>query len=377
VRVLIDYRPALRQRTGVGEYAHHLAAALVPLLGEPPDGLTLFSSSWKDRLPRSVLPPARTIDARVPVRMLNRLWHRWEWPPVELFSGPVDVAHAMHPLMIPARRAAQIVTIHDLYFLERPETTNAEIRRDYPALTASHARRADAVVAVSQYTASQVQARLGVSADRITVCPSGAPAWPSRLASGLAARPATATGPIIFVGTIEPRKNVGALLAAYGKLVTTVPSLPPLVLAGAASAESAGVLDELTRPPLRGRARHLGYVTDPERQELYRSASILVLPSLNEGFGIPVLEAMTVGVPVVAANRGALPELLGDAGLLVEPEDIDGIASAIARVLADQAFARSCAERGLTRARQYTWAGSAARLMKAYAAAIERRSARH
>jgi hypothetical protein len=132
VRILIDYRPALRQRTGVGEYVHGLAAALAARLTRE-DSLTLFSSSWKDRLPQGILPGTLQTDLRVPVRLLNFAWHRLEWPPLEWLAGPADVVQSMHPLMIPARTAARLVTIHDLYFLDRPEHTAAEIRRDYPA----------------------------------------------------------------------------------------------------------------------------------------------------------------------------------------------------------------------------------------------------
>src|SRR5262245_26013224 len=128
VRILLDYRPALRQRTGVGEYAHELASALVPRLG-PDDRLTLFSSSWKDRLSPAVLPgrSVDVIDARVPVTFLNFFWHRLEWPAVETLAGDVDIAHSMHPLLMPAQRSAQVVTIYDLYFLDHPENTRAEI----------------------------------------------------------------------------------------------------------------------------------------------------------------------------------------------------------------------------------------------------------
>jgi glycosyltransferase involved in cell wall biosynthesis len=352
----------------VGEYAHQLATALVPLL-QGNGRVTVFSSSWKDRLAPEAVPGADAVDARAPVRVLNRLWHRWEWPPVEVFSGPVDVAHAMHPLLIPSRHAAQVVTIHDLYFLDRPESTAAEIRRDYPALAAAHARRADAVIVVSEYTASQVQSRLGIARERISICPPGAPSWSPRAAPG-------SPGPVLFVGTIEPRKNVAALLTSYATLMSMLPDAPPLMLAGGVSADSAPLLAQLARPPLLGRARHLGYVSDDQRAALYRSASVLVLPSLNEGFGLPALEAMSIGVPVVAANRGALPELVGDAGLLVEPDDTDGIASAIARLLTEPDLASRSAERGIARARQFTWAATAARLVAAYRAAIERRSAR-
>jgi hypothetical protein len=151
VRILMDYRPALRHRTGAGEYAHRLATALQARLSVP-DVLTLFSSSWKDRLASDVVPAARRVDARVPVSVLNLAWHRLEWPPVEWLSGPVDVVQSMHPLLLPARSAAQFVTIHDLYFLERPDQTTAEVRRDYGALAARHALRADGVIVPSEYT---------------------------------------------------------------------------------------------------------------------------------------------------------------------------------------------------------------------------------
>jgi len=160
VRVLIDYRPALRERSGVGEYTHELARALLALYPRSADGdsleLTLFSSSWKDRLsPAPELAGAARIDRRVPVSVLNLAWHRLGWPPIEVVAGGrFDVAHSSHPLLMPSQDAAQIVTIHDLDFLAHPERTGAEIRRDYPHLVGKHARRADAVI-VSSATATR------------------------------------------------------------------------------------------------------------------------------------------------------------------------------------------------------------------------------
>jgi len=162
VRILLDYRPALRQRSGVGEYVHGLASA-VAASAPSGDSLTLFSASWRDRLPASAVAGAGIVDRRVPVRALNFAWHRMEWPPIERLTGATfDVVQSAHPLLIPSRRAARLVTIHDLDFLDHPERTRAEIRRDYPALAASHARRADRVIAVSLATARAVEERLGV-----------------------------------------------------------------------------------------------------------------------------------------------------------------------------------------------------------------------
>lgn len=368
VRLLIDYRPALRQRTGVGEYTYRLASALVPRLS-PGDELLLFSSSWKDRLFTSPIPGATVVDRRYPVRLLNAAWHRLEWPPIERIAGPVDVAHSTHPLLLPARTAAQVVTVYDLHFLDDPAATSAEIRRDYPSLAPQHARRADAVVVISQYTAALVESRLGVARDRIAICTPGAPGW--------APRPrALRRGPILFVGTIEPRKNVGGLLDAYARVAVRRPRIPPLVLAGRAGEGSEAILRRTKTAPLAGRVRHPGYVDDEERERLYRAASVLVLPSLDEGFGMPVLEAMTIGVPVIASNRGALPEVVGEAGLLVDPHDPEALAAAIDRMLSEDGLAEHCAEQGRARARAFSWEASAGTLLQAYRAAVARRAER-
>jgi len=368
VRILLDYRPALVQRTGVGEYAHELASALVTQLGAD-DTLTLFSSSWKDRLVPGRIAGAEVVDARVPVHLLNLAWHRAAWPPVEMMAGPCDVVHALHPLLIPMRRAAQVVSVHDLYFLDRTEGTAVEVRRDYAALAADHARRADAVVVISNYGAEQARTRLGVDADRIAICPPGAPAWPRRATS-------PPDGPILFIGSAEPRKNIPGLLSAYEGLLGQVADAPALILAGRPPAAGSPVHRLLESPALKGRARHLGYVNDRDRRDLYERASMVVVPSLDEGFGMTALEAMTVGVPVVASNRGALPEVVSDAGLLVDPEANGSLADAMARMLKDRALAKRSEEAGLRRASLFTWSASARELHRAYAEAVHRRRQR-
>ena len=380
MRVLIDYRPALRAPTGVGEFVHQLAAALAAPddleAGDPaadPVEVTLFSSSWKDRLGRPGAVPlpsgVAAVDRRVPVRLLNLAWHRAEWPPIEALTGQrFDVVHSPHPLLLPSRTAAQVVTIHDLDFLDHPERVRGEIRRDYPALVRQHARRASQVVVPSRYTAGQVARQLDIPPDAISLCWNGAPAWTPRAAP-------PRHGHLLFVGTLAPRKNVDRLLTAYALLLRQRADLPELVIAGGAGDDrgDAECLRAMQEPPLAGHVRRTGYVTKAVLKELYTNACALVLPSLDEGFGLPALEAMTLGVPVVAANRGALPEVVGDAGLLVDPTDTDGLASTIARLLDDPDLAATCASRGIARARSFSWQASARALRAAYARAIAAR----
>jgi glycosyltransferase involved in cell wall biosynthesis len=371
VDVLFDYRPALVQRTGVGEYVHELACALARQ-APPGSRLHVFSSSRKDRLSLSgdlLGPTVVPHDHTVPVRALNWLWHRAGAPPVEwLTGGRLDVTHAAHPLLIPSRSAVGIVTVHDLDFLDHPERTSGEVRRDYASLAGAHARRAGAVVAVSQTTADEVVARLGVPADRVVVARSGVPSWVG--AGRTTAR--RGDGPLLFLGTLEPRKNVGGLLDAYAILCERRPDVPRLVLAGRSTPAAAEWLDRLRRPPFAGRVDVPGYVPDRERRALFERASLLVLPSWNEGFGMPVLEALALGVPVVASNRGALPEVGGDAVLYCDPSDPVSIADAIGRTLADEMGTEFRIERGRSRVGPWSWDATGAAMWGLYRDVVDR-----
>jgi glycosyltransferase involved in cell wall biosynthesis len=301
--------------------------------------------------------------------VLNFAWHRLEWPSAESLTGrQFDVTHSLHPLLLPSRHAAQVIMIHDLYFLAHPERTRAEIRRDYPDLVRDHATRAHRIIVPSPFTAREVERQLGIAGERIAICPPGAPDWTPREGP-------PGNGYILFFGTLDPRKNVLGLLEAYERLIAAVEqrALPELVLAGRATEEARPWLERLTRSPLAGRVRHIGYVEPANRQTLYAGARLLVQPSFEEGFGIPVLEAMTLGVPVVASNRGALPELLGDAGPLVNPDDPAAMAAAMARLLEDESYAAACAAKGVLRARQFNWDRTARLVYTVYLQAVEAR----
>ena len=369
VRILLDYRPALRERTGVGEFVHGLAKALCAETSSS-DTITLFSSSWKDRLSPTLaaeLPTARTADVQVPVRGLVWSWNRLEWPPVEWLAGEHDVVHSQSPMLIPTTKAARVVTIHDLDFLRHPEQMAAEIRRDYPRLARSHAGRADAIVVSSHYAADEVTRELRVSASRVHVCPPGRPEWAAAVAARQAVRRGTT---ILFLGTLNLRKNVGTLLEAYARLRAQVPDAPRLVLAGHTTPASQRWEARAREAPLAGHVEITGYVDTARRIELFADARMLVLPSYEEGFGLPVLEAMACGVPVVVSSRGSLPEVAGGAAEPIDPDDADAMAAQM-RALLDDSHAQMAAQRGLLQASRYSWAACAAAARTAYASAME------
>jgi glycosyltransferase involved in cell wall biosynthesis len=364
VRILIDYRPALRERTGVGEYVHQAATALVA--SAPTDeSLTLFSASWKDRLAPNVVPGALTVDLRIPVKVLNLAWHRLGWPSIErLTRQRFDIVETLHPLLMPSIGAARLVTVHDLDFLDHPDRTRHEIRRDYGALVRRHTRRADQVIVNSHHTAQQVRDRLGVPPSHISVCEPGAPAWPKR-----SAEPATG-GCILFVGTLEPRKNLEALLDAYVRLRSRRTSCPPLVLAGRITPEARPLQQRAAEPQLAGHVEFTGYVPRDRLAELFARALIFVLPSHTEGFGMSAVEAMMAGVPVVAADRGALVEVVGEAGRLVDPADSAALAMALEEILDDRQVRQRMSDEGRVRAERFTWASTAHKMREAWSLAL-------
>ena len=378
MRILVDYRPALRARTGVGEWIHHLVRTVIRL----PDHLaaarsvSLFVSSWKDRPlleARDDLAGAEFIDRRIPVRVLTWAWHRVGWPTVERLSGRTfDVAFSPTPMLLPSRAPLRVVTVHDLDFLAHPERTRGEMRRDYPALVARHTREADLVVTISHFTASEARRVLEIPAERMVVVRPGVPDWVTATQSRLDGRPTPSGGYILFVGTLEARKNVAGLLDAYARLVTRMPDAPRLVLAGGPTPDSAGWLARAAEGPAAGRIDARGYILPADRAALYAGAAMLVLPSYMEGFGLPVLEAMALGVPVVVSTHGALPEVAGAAGLHVQPDDTGGLAEAMSRVLHEPGLAAAMRERGAAQARQFSWEQSAATLVEAFADGLRR-----
>lgn len=372
---VLDARPAMRQGTGIGTYVEGLLSGLANLEDRP--ALTVFTASWKDRPRQRLIELTRaaggsSVHRRLPVRLLNWSWHHLRRPAVESLiaaSIPDDsgrlVAHSPHPLTLPSRKGRSVVTVHDLYFLEHPEQTFAEVRRDYPRLLERSLRDADAVICVSAHTRAHLLERYGDSlGDELRrksfVVPNGIDLEFFRPdPSG----PGAAAGPYLAVGRIEPRKNPIRLLEAYARAGTEA----PLVWAGAAADDhwQRTLDDAIDRLHLGDRVQVLGYVDRATLRDLYRGARALLYPSLHEGFGLPILEAMACGCPVLTANRTAMPEVAGDAALTVDPESVDAIRLGIEQ-LEDPGCRESLREAGFERAKEFSWSRCAQRTVEIY-----------
>jgi glycosyltransferase involved in cell wall biosynthesis len=390
MKVGLDATPLLGPQTGVGRYVAALAGALAGLPGPEPEEVALVPFSWRGTadLPRVVAtleggpaPPAGRLRCgrrRVPARLLQAAWTRLPVPPVEWLAGPVDVFHATNYVAPPARRAAGVVTVHDLSYLRYPEMVTAASAR-YLELVPRALGRGAVVCTPTAAIAAEVADTYRLAPERLVVTPLGiGPAWWRAVApdpAWLAAHDLPERY-LLFVGAREPRKNLPTLLAAYRALLAgRVPlaggpgaggaGLPPLVLAGPPGWGEA--LDLAGLPA--GAVRTPGYLAEDDLARLVAGAAALAVPSWYEGFGLPALEALACGTPVVASDLPALREVLADQAELVPPGDADALADALLRVLDDPGGEQARAARR-ARAAGFTWDACARATLDAYHRAL-------
>jgi len=275
-------------------------------------------------------------------------WDRW-LPQCDLFHGPDVIAP-------PLTGARTVVTVHDLSFLRHPRFHRPLNRWNLRLIMPYVVRRAAAVIADSQSTRHDLIELVGAAPQKVHVIfPGVAPAYRVLPASEARAhvrrRFGLDEGYILFVGTIEPRKNLDTLVEACRRL-----SWPaPLVIAGSVGWRAADIHRRLQSLQQQGHVRLLGYVPDEDLPALFNAARVFAYPSWYEGFGLPVLEAMACGTPVVTSNVSSLPEVAGPAALLVAPADAQALADALARLLHDEALAADLRERGLARTPGFSW----------------------
>ncbi|MCL5025464.1 MAG: glycosyltransferase family 4 protein, partial [Chloroflexi bacterium] len=303
----------------------------------------------------------------------RRLWtpphHRWEQAtlPLELLGAGLDLLHS--PDFIPPFRARfpTVITVHDLGFRLYPEAVTADSRRYYGQIDRA-VQHAAAIIAVSESTRRDLVDRANAPADRIRVIYEAAdeafrPLDRSAAVKGARTKLGVEGSFILFVGTVEPRKNLPTLLRA---LTAPEVSSVRLVVAGSRGWLSDEVFRLVEKLHLRGRVQFLGHTPPDDVVTLYNAADAVAYPSLYEGFGLPVVEAMACGTPVVCSNTSSLPEVAGDAALLVEPLDVAAWAKAVARVLEDRALRLELREKGLRRAAVLSWKRAARETLEVY-----------
>lgn len=285
-----------------------------------------------------------------------------------------DVLHVSY--VAPPKAACQtVVTVHDLSYLVYPDSVSVRTRIILTTLVPLSVRRAARVIAVSDHTKRDLVARYRLPPDRIAVIYEAASPAFHRLPAG-APQPlprGVAEPFILAVGNLEPRKNLVRLIDAFAELARDSLTSAQLVIVGRARARAKDVFDSAQANALKSRVVFTGFITDAELNLLYNRAALFVYPSLYEGFGLPPIEAMSCGCPVVASNASALPEVLGDAAILVDPLSVPAIAQAMREVLTSPELARTLADKGLRHAARFSWQKAAAQTREVYADALRQR----
>ena len=286
-----------------------------------------------------------------------------------IWAGRTDLFHGLNQRLPAFRFPRQIATFHDV-FVMTGEYSAPDYRRKFTELAKRAASRADRIIAVSDFTAAETARLLDYPRERIVTVRHGVEPPPEIPPAEIAAfqREMSLEGPfLLHMGAIQTRKNCSRLIEAFERL----PGEPLLVFAGSAGFGADETLARIDLSSARERIRQLGYVDTATRAKLYRTATALAFPSLDEGFGLPVLEAMAAGLPALTSNRSALPEVAGDAALLVDPFDTEAIAAGLGRLLTDEELRGELAAKGLRRAAEHTWARAAEETWSVYRELLE------
>lgn len=378
MRIGIDCSLVPGERVGIGQYAYHLVRALSQIDRENEYLLyPVFYYTFHPQYRQVLLPQApnmRVAYRWFPSAVLRALRHsRAPWFTREWLLGRVDIVHSVS-FSAPRLRLGRkrlVATIHDLSFVTHPECHTQENIAHALQGTREAIAWADALIAISHHTRQDVIERLGASPDRVAVIYVAAnPACVREEDPAILSRvQKTYDLPahfVLFVGSLEPRKNIQRLLTAYARLNPALRGEVPLVIAG-----GRGWLNDDIRPAVEKLGvtdcvHFIGYVREEELPALYSLATVFAYPSLYEGFGLPVLEAMQCGTPVLTSNTSALPEIAGDAALLVSPFDVEEMAEGLTHLLEDADLRAALRGRGYARARLFSWERCARETLAVY-----------
>ncbi len=370
-RIGIDYTPAYEQGAGIGRLVRDLVTTLARQDIET--CYRLFVAGHQGDLADPLAANFSWAPTRITPRWLARIWQRARLPvPIELFTGRVDLYHATDFVLPPTLpRTKTIVTVHDLSFERVPDVASPALRAYLRQVVPRSVRRADHVIADSQATKDDLVDLYAIPRDKVTVLLSGinpryAPVTTRNVLLTIRSKYRLPDRPyLLAVGTVQPRKNYSRIIQALARLRQAGYAID-FVIAGGKGWLEDEMYQTIAATGMRDYVHLIGYVDDEDLPALYSHAACVGYPSLYEGFGFPVLEGMACGTPVVTSTVSSLPEVAGDAALLVNPHDVTAITNAIQRILDDHTLRETLIQRGFEQVKGFTWAQSARHLREIY-----------
>ncbi len=372
MRIALDYTAGIRQRAGIGQYARGLVNTM--LAQDTLNEYTMITSGRATK--EHPFPAASNVRSRnifIPDRYLNILWYRWRIPLyANIFTGPADVYHGLDFVLPPLiGKARKIVTVHDLAFLQHPETAFPSLAAYLNKVVPESVALADVVAANSYATRQALIEHYKTPPEKITVIPCGIAPYFRRITDpvllGATQHKFKLTHPFILsVGTLEPRKNHLGLIKAFYETQQRKGNSAKLVIAGGKGWLYEETLQAIRELKLEDKVRFLGRVSDLELITLYSLADVFAFPSFFEGFGIPPLEAMACGAPVITSNSSSLPEVVGDAAIQVDPHDIQALANALSLLFEDEQLRDDLRQKGYTQVKKYAWPSIAHKMLSIY-----------
>lgn len=373
-RIGIDVTAALTQGGGIGRYTRELVQALAQV--DKNSDYHLFSAKPPDHLPvLNPLPTEKNFTyhpSRVSEKWLYRLWYRLNVPmPVQWFTGRLDLFHSPDFVLPPTSgNIPTLLTVHDLSFHHYPEHFTRPLVNYLNRVVPRSVARATHILADSEATKDDLMTIWGVAAAKITVLYSGVnplfkPVEKDEELKAVRQKYGLGNWPyLVSVSTVQPRKNYQMLIRAFKPLTQSWPH--HLVIAGGKGWLYEDILAEAEKQGLQDKVHFLGFVADADLPALYTQATLMLFPSFYEGFGLPLLEAMACGVPVLSSDASCLPEVAGNAGRLLSPHEEPAWTSTMHKLLLDGKERGRMVAEGFRQARQFTWKNAARQLVAVY-----------
>jgi len=370
MKVGVDCSPIMYKKTGVGNYVHNLLLNLAKI--DTINSYVLFLQSLthldSEKTVRYEFAHKKTVAIRAPKPLLDFFWYKLRFTSIDAFIGKVDIFHSnfYSPRI---RKAKSVLTVYDMSFASYPDLQTTAVQRFYPKVRES-CNKALKVITISNFSKAEILKFLDIPEEKVEVIYPGVivnePKCSNSDEEKLLSKYQLSGSYVLFVGTIEPRKNIAAIVKAFEILLQKYKYRCELVIVGKLGWKYEECLRKIRGSRAQSRIRMLGYVPDDDLPIIYKHASVFVYPSVYEGFGLPVLEAMAYDTPVITSNVSSLPEIAGDAALLVNPYDEGQIAEAMDKVMRDPEQRRQLIERGREQVKKYSWMETARRTLELY-----------